>query len=111
EAKGLKRTPSHVRKRVSVRWRRVGAWSRIMDAPAAAHEADVQVIDTPIVRLHQHATRSAPNKSQFVDRSRASLSTPTAYRSGFGHFFASSRARWLARFLPFLVNHACGFAE
>jgi uncharacterized protein (DUF486 family) len=34
-----------------VRWRRVGAWSRIMDAPAAAHEADVQVIETPIVRL------------------------------------------------------------
>jgi len=48
----------------------------------------VQVIDTPIVRLHQHATRSARNKSQFVDRSRASLSTPTVYRSGFGHFFA-----------------------
>jgi hypothetical protein len=59
-----------------------------MDAPAAAHEADVQMIDTPIVRLHQHATRSARNKSQFVSRSRASLSTPTAYRSGFGHFFA-----------------------
>lgn len=37
-----------------VRWRRVGVWSRIIDALAAAHDAAVQMIDTSIVRVHQH---------------------------------------------------------
>ena len=37
-----------------VRWRRAGVWGRIMDALAAAHAA-VQMIDTSIVRVHQHA--------------------------------------------------------
>ena len=31
------------------------AWGRIMDALAAAHDAAVQMIDTSIVRVHQHA--------------------------------------------------------
>jgi transposase len=34
-----------------VRWRRAGVWSRIMTAPAAAHDAAVQMIDTSIVRF------------------------------------------------------------
>jgi transposase len=34
-----------------VRWRRAGAWSRIMAALAAAHDAAVQMIDTSIVRF------------------------------------------------------------
>jgi len=38
-----------------VRWRRAGVWSRIIDALAAAHDAAVQMIDTSIVRVHQHA--------------------------------------------------------
>jgi transposase len=38
-----------------VRWRRAGVWSRIMDALTAAHDAAVQMIDTSIVRVHQHA--------------------------------------------------------
>jgi transposase len=37
-----------------VRWRRAGVWSRIMNALAAAHDAAVQMIDTSIVRVHQH---------------------------------------------------------
>jgi transposase len=37
-----------------VRWRRAGVWSRIMDAVTAAHDAAVQMIDTSIVRVHQH---------------------------------------------------------
>src|SRR5262245_47426157 len=38
-----------------VRWRRAGVWARIMDALAAAHDVAVQMIDTSIVRVHQHA--------------------------------------------------------
>jgi transposase len=37
-----------------VRWRRAGVWHRIMDALAAAHDAAVQMIDTSVVRVHQH---------------------------------------------------------
>ena len=38
-----------------VRWRKAGVWGRIMDSLAAAHDAAVQMIDTSIVRVHQHA--------------------------------------------------------
>jgi len=37
-----------------VRWRRAGVWGRIIDALAVAHDAVVQMIDTSIVRVHQH---------------------------------------------------------
>ena len=36
------------------RWRKAGVWDRLMDAIAAAHDGDVQMIDTSIVRVHQH---------------------------------------------------------
>ena len=37
-----------------VRWRRAGVWDRIMAELAAAHDAAGQMIDTSIVRVHQH---------------------------------------------------------
>jgi transposase len=37
-----------------VRWRRAGVWARIMNALAHAHDDAVQMIDTSIVRVHQH---------------------------------------------------------
>jgi len=37
-----------------VRWRRAGVWRRIMEALAAMHDVAVQIIDTSIVRVHQH---------------------------------------------------------
>jgi transposase len=58
-----------------VRWRRAGVWSRIMDALAAAHDADVQMIDTSIVRVHQHAACIARNKRQSMGRSRGGLTS------------------------------------
>ncbi len=54
-----------------VRWRRAGVWGRIMDALAAAHDAAVQMIDTSIVRVHQHAACVAHNNEQSMGRSRA----------------------------------------
>src|SRR6516165_9381852 len=56
-----------------VRWRQAGVWSRIIDALAAAHDAAVQMIDTSIVRVHQHAACIARNKSQSMGRSRGGL--------------------------------------
>ncbi len=58
-----------------VRWRRAGVWSRIMDALAAAHDAAVQMIDTSVVRVHQHAARIARNEKQSMGRSRGGLTS------------------------------------
>jgi transposase len=41
-----------------VRWRRAGVWDQIMDALAAGHDAAVQMIDTSVVRVHQHGAVS-----------------------------------------------------
>jgi hypothetical protein len=58
-----------------VRWRRAGVWSRIMDALAAAHDAGVQMIDTSIVRVHQHGACIARNRRQPMGRSRGGLTS------------------------------------
>jgi transposase len=47
-----------------VRWRRAGVWGRIMDALATAHDASVQMIDTSIVRVHQHGACIIRNRRQ-----------------------------------------------
>jgi transposase len=41
-----------------VRWRRAGVWDQLMDALTAAHDAAVQMIDTSIVRVHQHGSQA-----------------------------------------------------
>jgi transposase len=58
-----------------VRWRRAGVWGRIMNAMAASHEAAVQIIDTSIVRVHQHAACINRNRKQSMGRSRGGLTT------------------------------------
>jgi transposase len=58
-----------------VRWRRAGVWDRIMDAVAAAHDAAVQMIDTSVVRVHQHAACIANNREQHMGRSRGGLTS------------------------------------
>ena len=45
-----------------VRWRRAGVWDRMMDALAGAHNAAVQMIDTSVVRVHQHGACIAGNR-------------------------------------------------
>jgi hypothetical protein len=46
-----------------------------MDALSAAHDAAVQMIDTSIVRVHQHAACIASNKNQCIGRSRGGLTS------------------------------------
>jgi transposase len=53
-----------------VRWGRAGVWDQIMDALAAMHDAAVQMIDTSIVRVHQHGACIAGNNQQHMGRSR-----------------------------------------
>jgi len=58
-----------------VRWGRAGVWDQIMDALAATHDAAVQMIDTSIVRVHQHGSCIAGNKEQHMGRSRGGLTS------------------------------------
>src|SRR5271169_2563762 len=58
-----------------VRWRRAGVWDQIMDALAAAHDAAVQMIDTSVVRVHQHGACIAGNREQDMGRSRGGLTS------------------------------------
>lgn len=53
-----------------VRWRRAGVWDQIMDALATARDAAVHMIDTSVVRVHQHGDRE-----QHMGRSRGGLTT------------------------------------
>jgi transposase len=38
------------------RWRKAGVWDRLMDVVIKAHGDRVQMIDSSIVRVHQHAS-------------------------------------------------------
>ena len=38
------------------RWRKAGIWDRLMDSIVKAHDGKVQMIDSSIVRVHQHAS-------------------------------------------------------
>ncbi len=58
-----------------VRWRRAGVWDRIMETLAAAHDTTVQMIDTSIVRVHQHGACIAGNREQHMGRSRGGLTS------------------------------------
>jgi transposase len=58
-----------------VRWRQAGVWDRLMNALAAGHDAAVQMIDTSIVRVHQHGACIAGNNEQLMGRSRGGLTT------------------------------------
>jgi transposase len=58
-----------------VRWRRAGVWDQIIDALAAGHDTAVQMIDTSIVRVHQHGACVTDNNHQDTDRSRGALTS------------------------------------
>ena len=58
-----------------VRWRRAGVWAKLMSALAGAHDAAVQMIDTSIVRVHQHGACITRNRRQLMGRSRGGLTS------------------------------------
>lgn len=58
-----------------VRWRQAGIWDQIMDSFAASDDAAVQMIDTSIVRVHQHGACIADNNHQDMGRSRGGLTS------------------------------------
>jgi transposase len=46
-----------------VRWRRAGVWATIMNTLAGVHDAAVQMIDTSIIRVHQHGAVLQQNQA------------------------------------------------
>jgi transposase len=58
-----------------VRWRRADVWAKIMSALAGAHDAAVQMIDSSIVRVHQHGACVTRNRRQSMGRSRGGLTS------------------------------------
>jgi len=73
-----------------VRWRKAGVWDRLMDAISAAHDGEIQMIDSTSVRAHQQAATAKKGVEITVSvdhgagsRQRStSLSTRKASRSG-----------------------------
>jgi transposase len=58
-----------------VRWGWTGVRGGIMNTLAATHDAAVQMIDTSVIRVHQHAACIARNKRQCMGRSRGGLTS------------------------------------
>jgi hypothetical protein len=50
-------------------------WEGIMNALAAAHDGAMRMIDTSMVRVHQHAACIANSAGQAVGRSRGGLTS------------------------------------
>jgi transposase len=58
------------------RWRKAGMWDRLMDAITKAYDGKVQMIDTSIVRVHQHgATAKKGDRDHCLGSSRGGLTT------------------------------------
>jgi transposase len=58
-----------------VRWRCAGVWDRILTAISHRDDAEVQMIDSTIVRAHQHATCIQNGAGEDFGRSRGGLTT------------------------------------
>jgi transposase len=58
-----------------VRWQRAGIWDRILKAVSGNEGADVQMIDSSIVRVHQHAACIRHHERHCTGRSRGGLTS------------------------------------
>jgi len=57
------------------RWRKAGIWDDILAAITDRRDADVQMLDTTIVRVHQHGSCGKRTSASKVGRSRGGLTT------------------------------------
>ena len=63
------------------RWRKAGIWDRMMDAIVKAHDGKVQMIDSSIVRVHQHASGVKKRVEFVVSVEAAEGSQPKSMRA------------------------------
>ena len=64
-----------------VRWRKAGVWKRLMDAITAAHDGDIQMIDSTSVRAHQQAATAKGGVQITVSVDHAAVSRPRSTSS------------------------------
>jgi transposase len=64
-----------------VRWRKGGVWDRMMDAITAAHDGDVQMIDSTSVRAHQQAATAKRGIEIIVSVAPVAGSRPKSMQS------------------------------
>ncbi len=82
-----------------VRWRKAGVWDRLMDAVSAAHDGDIQMIDSTSVRVHQQAATGKRGVKITVSVDHAvgsrprSTSSPTRCSTISAHVPSSWRTR------------------
>ena len=62
------------------RWRKAGIWDKLMDAIVKAHGGEVQMIDSSIVRVHQHASGVKKRVEFVVSVEAAAGSRPKSTR-------------------------------
>jgi len=75
-----------------VRWRKAGVWDRMMDAITAAHDGDIQMIDSTSVRAHQQAATAKRWIEIIVSVVPEAGSRPKSTRSSMGRASRSDRA-------------------
>lgn len=49
-----------------VRWRKAGVWDRLLQAVSAAYDGKIQMIDSSVVRVHQHAANGEKKAAEVV---------------------------------------------
>lgn len=49
-----------------VRWRKAGIWDRLLKAVSEAYDGKIQMIDSSIVRVHQHAANGEKKAAAVV---------------------------------------------
>lgn len=49
-----------------VRWRKAGIWDKLLQAVSEAYDGKVQMIDSSIVRVHQHAANGEKKAAEVV---------------------------------------------
>jgi transposase len=57
------------------RWRKAGIWDQILETIAAASDVAVQMIDTSVIRVHQHGSCTKEGEHLCTGRSRGGLTT------------------------------------
>jgi transposase len=60
-----------------VRWRKAGIWDKLLAAVSEAYNGKVQMIDSSVVRVHQHVANGEKKsgRSRCMGRSRGGLTT------------------------------------
>ena len=49
-----------------VRWRRAGIWDKLLQAVSAAYNGKVQMIDSSVVRVHQHGANGEKKAAEVI---------------------------------------------